>query len=72
MPPLAEQKRIVAKIEELEPLIEKYTKAETELSKLNTNFPNQLKKSILQYAIQGKLVPQNPEDEPAYSFFIII
>ncbi len=64
-PPLAEQKRIVAKIEELEPLIEKYTKAETELSKLNTNFPNQLKKSILQYAIQGKLVPQNPEDEPA-------
>ena len=65
VPPLAEQKRIVAKIEELEPLIEKYTKAETELSKLNTNFPNQLKKSILQYAIQGKLVPQNPEDEPA-------
>ena len=64
-PPLAEQKRIVAKIEELEPLIEQYTKAETELSKLNTNFPNQLKKSILQYAIQGKLVPQNPEDEPA-------
>ena len=64
-PPLAEQKRIVAKIEELEPLIEKYTKAETELNKLNTNFPNQLKKSILQYAIQGKLLPQNPEDEPA-------
>ncbi len=65
VPPLAEQKRIVAKIEELEPLIEKYTKAETELNKLNTNFPNQLKKSILQYAIQGKLLPQNPEDEPA-------
>ncbi len=65
LPPLAEQKRIVAKIEELEPLIKQYDKAETELSDLNEAFPEQLKKSILQYAIQGKLVPQDANDELA-------
>ena len=64
-PPLAEQKRIVAKIEELEPLIKQYGEDETELSALNTAFPEQLKKSILQYAIQGKLVPQDANDESA-------
>ena len=65
VPPLAEQKRIVSKIEELLPHIEEYGKAESKVSKLNAEFPEQLKKSILQWAIQGKLVPQNPEDEPA-------
>ena len=65
LPPLAEQKRIVAKIEELLPHIKEYGKAESKVSKLNVEFPEQLKKSILQWAIQGKLVPQNPEDEPA-------
>ena len=65
LPPLAEQKRIVKKIEELEPFIEEYGKTETELTELNTNFPEQIKKSILQYAIQGKLVEQDPNDEPA-------
>ena len=65
LPPLAEQKRIVAKIEELEPLIKQYDKAETELSALNGSFPEQLKKSILQYAIQGKLIAQDTNDEPA-------
>ena len=65
VPPLAEQKRIVEKIEELLPHIEKYGKTESKVSKLNAEFPEQLKKSILQWAIQGKLVPQNPEDEPA-------
>ena len=65
LPPLAEQKRIVAKIEELEPLVKQYDKAETELSVLNDCFPEQLKKSILQYAIQGKLVAQDANDEPA-------
>ena len=65
LPPLAEQKRIVAKIEELLPHIEEYDKAESKVSKLNAKFPEQLKKSILQWAIQGKLVPQNPDDEPA-------
>ncbi len=65
LPPLAEQKRIVSKIEELIPYIEEYDKAETELSALNETFPEMLKKSILQEAVQGKLVPQDPNDEPA-------
>ena len=64
LPPLAEQKRIVAKIEELLPFIEKYEQAETKLTALNKSFPEMLKKSILQEAVQGKLVPQNPDDEP--------
>lgn len=65
VPPLSEQRRIVAKIEELLPYIEAYEKAETQLSTLNTTFPEALKKSILQQAVMGKLVPQNPDDEPA-------
>ena len=65
LPPLAEQKRIVEKIEQLLPFIEKYEQAETQLTALNTSFPEMLKKSILQEAVQGKLVPQNPDDEPA-------
>ena len=65
IPPLAEQKRIVAKIEELMPYIEKYEQAEKQLTKLNETFPEMLKKSILQQAVQGKLVMQNPADEPA-------
>ena len=65
LPPLAEQKRIVAKIKELLPHLEDYDRAETQVSKLNTEFPELLKKSILQWAIQGKLVPQDPADEPA-------
>ena len=65
LPPLEEQKRIVKKIEELEPLIEEYKKAEEQLYELNSNIKDRLKKSILQYAIEGKLVEQNPNDEPA-------
>lgn len=65
VPPYAEQQRIVAKVEELLPYIEKYGKAENEASALNTTFPETLKKSILQWAVQGKLVPQDPNDEPA-------
>ena len=65
IPPLSEQQRIVEKIEELLPHIEEYGKAESKVSKLNAEFPEKLKKSILQWAIQGKLVPQNPDDEPA-------
>lgn len=65
VPPLEEQKRIVAKIEEVLEKIEEYDKAEKELSELEKAFPQDMKKSILQYAIQGKLVEQNPNDEPA-------
>lgn len=65
LPPLAEQQRIVAKIEELLPYVERYEQSQNKLEKLNTTFPDQLKKSILQEAVQGKLVPQDPADEPA-------
>ena len=65
LPPLSEQKRIVRRIEFLEPYVEEYDKAASELTALNDSFPEQIKKSILQYAIQGKLVPQDPSDEPA-------
>ena len=65
LPPLAEQHRIVAKIEELLPKIEEYGKAQIALNKLNAELPERLKKSILQEAIEGRLVPQDPNDEPA-------
>ena len=65
IPPLAEQKRIVAKIEELMPLVEEYGKAEERLTALNAEFPDKLRKSILQQAIQGKLTECDPADEPA-------
>ena len=65
LPPLAEQKRIVAKIEELLPKVEAYGKAQESLDKLNEELPEKLKKSILQEAITGRLVPQDPNDEPA-------
>ncbi|BFU61579.1 restriction endonuclease subunit S [Rodentibacter abscessus] len=65
LPPLSEQHRIVAKIEELLPFIDQYAKKEQELTALHQAFPDKLKKSILQAAIQGKLTEQNPNDEPA-------
>ena len=65
VPPLAEQERIVACIQEAELVIENYAIKVTALQKLQDSFPEALKKSILQEAVQGKLVPQDPSDEPA-------
>ena len=65
LPPLAEQERIVAKIEELMPWVEQYGKAQSELDQLNNSIQGQLRKSVLQYAIEGKLVPQQAEDGSA-------
>ena len=62
LPPLAEQKRIVAKIEELLPYLDRYEKAWNRLEKFNRRFPADMQKSILQMAIQGKLVEQRPEE----------
>ena len=62
LPPLAEQKRIVAKIEELLPLIDRYEKAWSKLENFNRRFPVDMQKSVLQMAIQGKLVDQRPEE----------
>lgn len=62
LPPLAEQRRIVAKIEELMPLVEKYGKAQTELDTLNQDLPRRLRQSVLQQAIQGKLVEQDEKE----------
>ena len=65
VPPLEEQHRIVAKIEEILPYIEQYDKAYTKLETFNKKFPEDMKKSILQLAMQGKLVEQRPEEGTA-------
>lgn len=65
IPPLEEQNRIILKLQKLEPLIQKYQKVEEQLYELNSSIKEHLKKSILQYAIEGKLVPQDSNDEAA-------
>lgn len=62
LPPAEEQRRIVAKIEELLPYVDRYAAAYEKLEQFNAKFPEDMKKSILQYAIQGKLVEQRPEE----------
>mgnify|MGYP000223854539 FL=1 len=69
LPPLSEQKRIVAKIEELLPYIDRYEQAWSKLEQFNSRFPEDMKKSLLQYAIQGKLVEQRPEEGTAEELF---
>ena len=69
LPPLAGQKRIVAKIEELLPHIDRYEHAWSKLEQFNSRFPEDMKKSLLQYAIQGKLVEQRPEEGTAEELF---
>ena len=65
LPPLAEQKRIVAKLEELMPLIDAYEKEEEKLSALEKSLPEKLRRSVLQQAVEGKLVPQRAEEGTA-------
>ena len=72
LPPLKEQQRIVEKIEELIPHIEHYGKAQAELNTLNKNIKEQLKKSVLQYAIEGKLVPQDEAEGTAEELLLQI
>ncbi len=69
LPPLEEQKRIVAKIEALLPQIDRYEKAWNKLEDFNKRFPEDMQKSILQYAVQGKLVEQRAEEGTAEELY---
>ena len=65
LPPLAEQRRIIGRVGELMPLVEEYGGLEDAREALDAALPGRLRKSVLQMAVQGKLVPQDPADEPA-------
>lgn len=71
LPPIEEQHRIVAKIEELLPFVDRYAASYEKLEQFNAKFPEDMKKSILQYAIQGKLVEQRPDEGTAEEDFVI-
>lgn len=72
LPPLFEQSRIVGKIEEIHPDIDAYDKAQTKLRTIEQRFPDDMKKSLLQYAIEGKLVPQRKEEGTAKDLLVKI
>lgn len=65
VPPEEEQKRIIKRLKKVLPYVDTYSITYSETESLNNAFPDRIKKSILQYEVQGKLVPQNPSDEPA-------
>ena len=65
LPPIAEQRRIVAKVDELMPLVDEYGRLEDEREALDAALPDALRKSVLRQAVGGRLVPQDPADEPA-------
>lgn len=69
LPPLAEQERIIAKIEELLPLVDRYEQAWSRLEAFNRRFPLDMQKSLLQWAIQGKLVEQRPDEGTAEELY---
>ena len=69
LPPIEEQKRIVRKIEELRPFVDQYATVSEKLDKLNSEFPDQVKRSILQLAVEGKLVEQRPEEGTGEELF---
>lgn len=69
IPPIEEQKRIAKRIEELLPYVDRYAEAYEKLEQFNAKFPEDMKKSILQYAIQGKLVEQRPEEGTAEELY---
>ena len=72
LPPLPEQQRIASKIQQLEPLIEQFGQSEEALRSLNASIKDKLKNSILQEAIRGLLLPQNPNDQPASQLLLSI
>ena len=65
IPPIEEQRRILSKLSEVLPVVQNYGAVYDETASVQATFPEQLKKSILQQAVQGKLIPQDPSDEPA-------
>ena len=65
IPPLAEQQRIAERVAGLMPLVEEYGELEDERGALDASLPERLRKSVLQEAVRGRLVPQDPADEPA-------
>lgn len=69
LPPIQEQVRISERIEEILPLVDQYAISWEKLEQLNAEFPDKMKKSILQYAIQGKLVEQKPEEGTAEELY---